>query len=293
MFKFISEGIAKNKKECQEWEDRLLANYHLPDGIELTQDITYHEGRQEYRLDLYRPTDTDEKLPVIINIHGGALLMGSKRFNRPFCAELAKQGFIVAAVEYPLVPDVHVYEQFQAVQYAMEYVRLNLEQYGADFDHVYLTGDSGGAYLALYSAALQRSSAMAQAAGVTCSTLKIKALGLLCGMIYSKKIDSHCFFLMDSAFYGSKWRKHPFYPYTSPEHPEIVRKLPPCFLITARGDYLRSYTLNFAKILRKNGIDYELADRAEKLEHIFSVVDPFSKEGAAVNQQMTDFLKKW
>ena len=48
-----------------------------------------------HRLDCYRPKKQDgELLPVIVNVHGGGLLLGSKEFNRLFCMRLSELGFL-------------------------------------------------------------------------------------------------------------------------------------------------------------------------------------------------------
>ena len=47
--------------------------------------------RDSHRLDCYRPKKQDgELLPVIVNVHGSGLLLGSKEFNRLFCMRLQR-----------------------------------------------------------------------------------------------------------------------------------------------------------------------------------------------------------
>ncbi len=71
------------KKLCAERDTRL----YMPDSVDVISDISYNnDGLKEHRLDVYRPSDKkDETLPVIVNIHGGGLIMGNKEFNRYFC----------------------------------------------------------------------------------------------------------------------------------------------------------------------------------------------------------------
>ena len=75
-------------------------------------------------LDIYRPEDSQEKiLPVIINVHGGGLIIGNKEFNRYFCALLCKKGFLVYSIEYRLVPDCEFYEQLSDFSDAMNFIK--------------------------------------------------------------------------------------------------------------------------------------------------------------------------
>ena len=79
----------------------------FPEGVRCSTDIAYaDDGIKAHMLDIYRPEDSQEKiLPVIINVHGGGLIIGNKEFNRYFCALLCKKGFLVYSIEYRLIPD--------------------------------------------------------------------------------------------------------------------------------------------------------------------------------------------
>lgn len=37
------------------------------------------------------------ELPVIVNIHGGALIEGNKNFSVGFCRQLAKRGYLITS----------------------------------------------------------------------------------------------------------------------------------------------------------------------------------------------------
>lgn len=71
-------------KEQKEREKRLI----FPDDVSEIKNISYLDDEDKaHRLDIYRPKKAgDKKLPVIINVHGGGLILGSKEFNRYFCA---------------------------------------------------------------------------------------------------------------------------------------------------------------------------------------------------------------
>lgn len=51
--------------------------------------------------------------------------------------------------------------------------------------------------------------------------------------------------------YGKDYKKSAFAKYVNPENKELLKALPPCFLVSSRGDNLRKYTLNFYKALGK------------------------------------------
>lgn len=184
------EDFAKQQKEQEE-------RFTFPEEVEEITDIVYIEdGKKEHRLNVYRPRKrTQEKLPVIVNVHGGGMVIGTKEFNRYYCAELVKLGFLVFSVEYPLIPDCMIYDQFESVSRAMDKVQTLIETYQGDAEKIYAVADSGGACLLTYAAAMQNCGALAEAAGVVPTTLPVRALGLISGMFYTTKLDQIGLFL--------------------------------------------------------------------------------------------------
>ena len=63
--------------------------------------------------------------------------------------------------------------------------------------------------------------------------------------------------------------------------------------MTARGDFLRHYSRDFAAALKKNGAQAELfdMDEPEKLSHAFAAMLPETAAAQRANAAMTDFLK--
>ena len=98
-------------KSCIERDKKLT----MPEGVEYTENIAYtNDGNPSHQLDIYRPKDREgEVLPVIINVHGGGLIIGNKGFNKYFCSLLCKKGFLVYSIEYRLIPDCMIYDQFK------------------------------------------------------------------------------------------------------------------------------------------------------------------------------------
>ena len=83
-------------KSCIERDKKLT----MPEGVEYTENIAYaNDGNPSHQFDIYRPKDREgEVLPVIINVHGGGLIIGNKGFNKYFCSLLCKKGFLVYSI---------------------------------------------------------------------------------------------------------------------------------------------------------------------------------------------------
>ena len=192
------------------------------------------------------------ELPVIINIHGGGLVMGDRKMSRAYGHVLASRGYLVFNIEYRLAPRANVAEQLDDVCAGMDAIASHLIDFEVDFDRIFLTAASAGAYLSIYTAAMKRSKRLQEAVGYKPTRMEFRALGLVSGMFYTRRNDPLGFLLADQ-FYGNKRTSKDFLELMDPEHPEIVRNLPPTFLITSRGDYLNNYTLMYHDALKKAG----------------------------------------
>lgn len=294
MNKFLMEVIDKKRMEFS------LASVfrEIPERISkevlVERNVSYlSDRRQEHSLDIYRPVVMRVPPPVIINIHGGGLIMGNKEFNAHFCMRMCLQGYLVFSVEYPLCPEATVFQQLRDIFMAMNYIESILPKYKAEPGGAFLVGDSAGAFLALYAAAIQRNPKLARAAGIAPSYLQVMGLGLISGMFFTTRFDS-IGLLLPKAFYGKGYRKHPFYPYLDPTNPAVCRYLPPCMLVTSKHDNLRHYSTKLAKAIRRHGGHCIFNDCGDdpNLVHAFSVFEPELMESRNVIQDIATFFEK-
>ena len=120
---FLNSVFRKKRLEFDKLTQVQNSKFSFPDDVSELTDINYcDDGLQAHTLNVYRPTSNQKTLPVIINVHGGGLVMGNKEFNRFFCAELCKMGYVVFSIEYRLVPEVQVFDQFADVTAAMNFI---------------------------------------------------------------------------------------------------------------------------------------------------------------------------
>lgn len=292
---FLNSMFQKKRLEfdklTQEHNNRLT----FPEDVSEMVNINYcDDSLSAHTMNIYRPTHNQRTLPVIINVHGGGLVMGNKEFNRFFCAELCKMGHLVFSIEYRLVPEIKVFDQFADVTAAMNFIEHSVMLYGGDPNRIYMVGDSAGAYLIAYTVAMQTSPVLAATANIRPSRLKIRALGLISGMFYTRRFDEIGIFLPKS-LYGKEYKSSAFLPFTNPEHPAITSSLPPCFLVTSHNDNLRQYTIDFTDALRRNGTECELLDFPpdKRLTHAFCVFEPTMDESQKVMQALIEFFQKY
>ena len=225
---FVQKQLKKVGSMLDRWMERRATEVIFSDNVAVISDIPYIDsGKRCHMLDIYRPKNAAAPLPVIVDFHGGGMVLCTKEVNRPFCTELAKRGFLVFCVDYPLVPDTDIPGILSDVSCSMDFVDTLIEQYGGDRNRVYQVGDSAGAFLSIYAVAAQKNPAIAEAGGFTASSLPVKALGLISGMFYTTLNDTSCMFLRKD-FYGKNWKRHPMSRFYNPAAVELAGNLPPC-----------------------------------------------------------------
>ena len=265
------------------------------DGLREYHDIPYtNRSGKELRMDIFEPiAPPGTEFPVIINIHGGALIMGDKNTSVGFCRQLAHRGYLVCSLEYRLIPDVRVYEQFDDVCAGMDCVGRKLVEFDVDFTRIYLVAESAGAYLATYVAAMKKSEILQNAIGYEPSRMNFRAMGLISGMFYTTRKDSTGRFLSRS-FYGKDEKSRRMARFTNPEDPEIIYTIPPCYLVTSKADMLERYTLDFAGELGNKGVEHFLRHMGSdpKLKHAFPVLRPDLPESERVINEIIQWFKK-
>ena len=265
------------------------------DGVTEYKDIPYeNRSKKTLYMDIFKP-DAPEgtELPVVVNIHGGGLISGKKKNSEGFCKLIAAKGYLVFSLEYRLVPDVKVYEQFDDVCAGMDCVGRKLVDFDVDFRKVFMVAESAGAYLAMYVAAMAKSKALQEAIGYAPTKLRFKALGLISGMFYTNRRDAMGIFLSKS-FYGKDEKSRKMARFTNPEDPEIIYNIPPVYLVTSKADMLERYTLDFAGELGNKGIEHKLRHMGsyKNLIHAFPVIRPDLPESQRVIDEITAWFSE-
>ena len=119
----------------------------------------------DLKMDIFQPEgDTLEARPLIIICFGGGFLAGSRDHwsIRLLCQDLAKRGFVTAAIDYRL--GMNVYDQdlaaravYRGVQDSRSAVRFfkadqaGPNNYKIDTNHIYIGGHSAGAFIGLHN----------------------------------------------------------------------------------------------------------------------------------------------
>jgi acetyl esterase/lipase len=136
----ISLLVGMLSMETRADEMKLTMNTHVyktVDGIDIHADV-------------YR-TDSAAKKPVLVWIHGGALINGSRN-NAPkrMQALCENEDFVLVSIDYRLAPDVKVPSIIEDVQDAFRWIRAKGPAlFDADPSRIVVAGGSAGGYLTM------------------------------------------------------------------------------------------------------------------------------------------------
>jgi acetyl esterase/lipase len=112
-------------------------------------------GNVPISADVYRPADQAVR-PVVVWIHGGALIVGSRSQVPKNVLELCtRERFIFVSLDYRLAPEVKLPEIATDLQDAFKWLHAQGPQlFQADTSRIVVTGGSAGGFLTMLSGAL-------------------------------------------------------------------------------------------------------------------------------------------
>ena len=121
--------------------------------VERLTDLRYGEAGRYNLLDVYRHRSRPSGAPVLIHLHGGALVGGSKsREARPLLYRLASRGWVCVSADYRLSPAARAPDHLVDAKKVIAWVREHGPEYGADADTLLIAGSSAGGQLATLAA---------------------------------------------------------------------------------------------------------------------------------------------
>lgn len=282
-------------KQVEKSDALNIADQTEPEGVKRVYDIAYDtDGNPLHKLDVYYPENTEDKLPVIIDIHGGGWMYGNKELNRIYCLNLAKRGFVVFNMSYRLVPEVMIPGQLQDIFKALKCIEKLMPEYPCDGKNIMITGDSAGGMLSVYTTAILSDEKLNNIFGTEKSDIKPTALLLTSPVAYTKHQGG-------TSLYAAKmWGKvkgTPVYDYMNLDEVGANAVFPPTYLLTSSGDSIAQEQTKMAyEFIKSKGNPTEIRDFPKydgvDLPHVFSVLQSNSKAGIDAIDGAIDFYRK-
>jgi acetyl esterase/lipase len=112
--------------------------------LDYVTDADYADDRD--KLDLYLPKGRRD-FPVLLWLHGGALMGGDKEEGAHIGRRFAGAGIGTVVINYRLSPDVIHPAHVQDAATAVAWVKAHILEFGGNPDAIFVAGHSAGAYL--------------------------------------------------------------------------------------------------------------------------------------------------
>jgi acetyl esterase/lipase len=130
-----------------------LAQAAFADGNLEKTTVTYRRvDGHDILADVYRPKGKEVR-PVIVYIHGGALIMGNReriKYDTRVFSLAEQNGYGVVSIDYRLAPETKLPAIISDVEAAFTWLGGDgAKQFHFDLDRMIVTGGSAGGYLTL------------------------------------------------------------------------------------------------------------------------------------------------
>lgn len=264
----------------------------LPDSLICHEDLSY-KGQDGATLaaDVYRPIDASaDPLPIAVFVHGGGLVVGTRKANRAYAELVAERGYVAFIPDYRFLDETDGLGEIADVCAGLSYLKAHVAEFGGDLTRILVIGESAGGFLALYATALSSSPHLQETLGIEAPELSVRALACFGGMIYTTGIDP-IGLVYRRDMYGSRLRDADFMDLMNPENPSIESNLPPVLQVVSGADFLKSNTLRYNEALAMAGHDHRLIyyKKGKDLKHAF----PSRYPELPQSREVLDRLDAW
>lgn len=133
----------------------LLRTLRIRHRLARHTDISYGPAGRANLLDVWSREDlpADGRAPVVLQMPGGAWIMGDKTFQAyPLLGHLVDRGWVCIAMNYRLSPRNTWPAQIVDIKRAIAWIKANIAGYGGDPEFLALTGGSAGGHLSSLAA---------------------------------------------------------------------------------------------------------------------------------------------
>lgn len=284
----------KYRRGVEMGDEQQNEGLQTPEDIERWDDISYGSYGKWNLLDVYRPKEQRGKLPVIINVHGGGWVAGSKEAAQFYCMFLAGQGFAVINPSYRLAPEYQWPAGIEDLNCIVCWMFKQEEFYGFDTKHVFLTGDSaGGNMAAVYACICTNDDYATQYDFMAPNQFVPTALALNCGVYNMPKNRLGLLGLLMKDLLGKGYKKKNLMAMSPCFY--ITENFPPSYLMTATGDFMRKDPKYMIREFKKKNVQYRYkvyGTKEKRLPHVFHV-NIRTPEAEECNMEECNFFKSF
>ena len=289
----ILNAVEQMRKGCKKSDDKRDEGlpHDIPE-VKRIDDLQYGKDPKWNSLDLYLPKNVKGKIPIIINIHGGGWVYGTKETYQYYGLGMAKRGFAFVNPNYILGPDSTFPEELDQVDEYIHCVADHADEYNLDKNNVFLVGDSAGGQMAEQYTTILTNPEYRKKFGYSLTDLKFRAVAL----------NSPATFIADDG-----WHIGPMLAYFKPEilndpkvqdqinvEKYITKDFLPTFITTSNEDFIHDCAVRLDGYLRAKGVEViqkSWGNEKQPERHVF-LINQKDKLASEANDEEAEFFKK-
>ena len=263
----LTTGIIRKAFDKGGYKMNSALEKHIPQHVSAIPNEQYDLTDPDAYLDIYLPEQAEQsvaKYPLIVWIHGGAWVAGSKEQVANYCKILSGEGYVVAAVNYSLAPRNTYPKPVHQINSALQYLMIHSERLSIDTTCIVLAGDSGGAQLAAQLGTLTTVPAYASQLAIlpTLQPSQLAGLILYCGAYDLDKVKltgKFSGFVKNvlCAYSGDKnFMENEMFA-TLSVYQYVNEDFPPSFISAGNGDPLAEHSYALAQKLAALGVQVD------------------------------------
>lgn len=283
---------------------------HVPAGVVEHLGEVYDTAgvaRGSGRFDLFLPPPGAQAagapLPLVVWVHGGGAVSGSRGDIANYARVLAGQGLAVATVDYSIAPEARYPLPLHEVNAALGHLAANAARWGVDPGRFVLAGDSAGAHIAAQVANLTVVPAYAQALGIApaLQPAQLRALLLFCGPYVMRSRDAQGVgrWFMHTVLWAYSGTRHyetdPAFAGTANVIDHLTADFPPAFVSAGNADPLLPHSQALAARLQALGTPlhtlFFAADHQPPLPHEYQF-DLDGADGRRALREAVEFVRQ-
>jgi acetyl esterase/lipase len=238
---------------------------HVPAGVVERLGEVYDAASPDGRFDLFLPPPAarqgDAPLPLVVWVHGGGAVSGSRTDIANYARVLAGHGLAVATLDYTVAPEATYPTPVRQVNAALGHLAANASRWGLDGSRFVLAGDSAGAQISAQVANLTVVPAYAQALGIApaLQPAQLRALLLFCGPYVMRSSDAAGIggWFLHTVLWAYSGTRHyetdPAFAGTANVIDHLTADFPPAFVSAGNADPLLPHSLALVARLQALG----------------------------------------
>lgn len=273
--------------------DTILSN------TDITKDITYNSTYENNNMDIIAPKNNTQNLPLFVYLHGGYYIGGDKKSAEPYCRMIAKEGYIVANVNYMLAPDEHYPAQAIQANEAIDFLIENADTYNIDENNIFIGGDSAGSHLSGYMGAYYSNNELSSEIETipAINNSQLKGVVLLCGFYDMSTVRETKFpFINDAMWMFTGEKKYEEYDRIDELNviDNVTADYPDTYILCGDKDPFYSQNIEMTEKLEKKDVEtisYLPKSTDKKLKHEFQRNFKLNEAHIAMDM-LIDFLSE-